>query len=66
MTDIELTEEEQMILAVAYGTLFSLSLVTDYFDGIEPIMISRRANYALNKNKEAQRACISLKEVIQR
>lgn len=66
MSDIELTDEQKTDFAVLFGSLFSLDLVLNYFEGLEPIFTSRRANYANNKLKEATVAVNALNKVITR
>jgi len=62
----QLTETQLYDFNVAYGCLFSLSTVVDYLDAIQPVMASRKANYAVNKAKTAEAACKGLETILMR
>lgn len=55
-----LTEKQLLDFSVISGTIFSLSTTVEYLDECKPIMGERKANYAINKTKEAYTACNKL------
>lgn len=66
MSELELTEDRQMTFALIFGVLFSLRLTTDYIDGLYPIIDGNNSNWVKNKAKGAEKACNTLKTVINR
>lgn len=66
MSELELTEDQQTEFSVLFGSLFSIDLVLNYLDGLQSILVSRKANYCINKNKEAQEAVKKLYSIIGR
>lgn len=66
MEDIELTEDQQAEFSVLFGSLFSIDLAVNYFEGLQPILYSRKNTFLMNKTNEATGACKRLYDVINR
>jgi hypothetical protein len=65
MSELELTEDQQIDFSVLYGSLFSLTLVTDYLDALQPILKERNAKNTHTKVIEAENVCNALKNIVQ-
>lgn len=61
-----LSEEQQAEFSILYGSLFSLSLASEYLDVLKAVIRSRNSNHTLNKVVASEKANDTLLAVIQR
>lgn len=64
MSELELTEDQQIDFSVLYGCLFSLTLCAEYLDGLKPILKERNAKNTHSKVIEAENICIAIKNTV--
>ncbi len=62
----ELTERQQYELAIVYGTIFMVSAAIDTLEALQGIMFDRDAKYAINKAKDAEKACNAVLKILER
>jgi len=62
----ELTEGQKYELAIVYGTIFMLSAAIDSIGAVQGILLDRDAKYAINKAKNAEKACNAVLKVLER
>lgn len=65
MSELELTEHQQLDISMTYGTLFALSMCNDYLDGIKPILTAKRAKNLHSKALFLEADCNSFLKAMQ-
>lgn len=65
MSELELTEDQQLDIAMTYGLLFSLSMTSDYLDGIKPVLTTKKAKNLHSKVLSLESDCNSLLKAVQ-
>lgn len=65
MSELELTEHQQLDISMTYGLLFSLSMTSDYCDGIKPILTAKRAKNLHSKALFLESDCNSFLKAMQ-
>lgn len=66
MLQEELTTKDQIDFSYVYGTIFSLSTTIEFLVAIQGLMGERKANYAQNKAREAEKACQLVYDILNR
>lgn len=61
-----LTEGQQYELAIVYGTIFMLNASVDCIQALQGVLLGRGAKYAINKAKDAEKACNAVLRVLER
>lgn len=62
--ETELTETQQAEFAILYGTLFALSLLSEYSHAIQPILASKNARNTYSKVLSLEKDCDAVKGTI--
>ena len=66
MLNQEITDEQLAEFNILYGSLFALSLASEYLDVLKAVIRSRRSNHTLNKVIASEKANDTLFAVIKR
>jgi len=53
----QLTEKQQLDFSTIYGSIFALGVTVEYMSAVQGLLAERNAKYALNKAREAEKAC---------
>lgn len=61
-----LTEGQQYELAIIYGTIFMLNASVDCIEALQGVLLGRGAKYAINKSKDAEKACNAVLKILER